>query len=190
MKIKHLPQEISKESCNRIFRIVDLENLTKGAINVGLKSKKLSELVVKSSPLGEKQMTVVAVGILAFQLFPDILWDWKYARFCIGRGIDGADKELLSVLSKEPAASKSALIQIWSGDHCFADPARRLRDLGCEVEVFAFSRSLSNDLAEAATKVRILNDRKKPVVVPARRLSETSVRAATTKQEYEYKLVS
>ena len=152
-KISNLPNS----TLERALTIVDLENLAGGADKVGRTSSALRTLVRSQQSRCSNMMTVVSTGIKAVRLHPDVLWDWKPARFLIGRGLDGADKELLNVLENDPVASTATYVQIWSGDHCFAPVARLLRARGCHVHVFCRSGSLSRELKHAANEVTIIS---------------------------------
>ena len=60
---------------------------------------------------------------------------------------------LIDVLLEDPAAARSARVEIWSGDHIFAGAALKLRRRSAEVSVFAPTESLSRRLAEVASRV-------------------------------------
>lgn len=136
----------------RVLSVVDLENLAGGANHLGTTSKAIRALVRSYQRTESPVMNIVSTGVKAVRLYPELLWDWKQARFLIGRGIDGADKELLHVLENEPAVSKATCVQIWSGDHCFAPIAQTLRARGIYVHVFGRSGALSRELKSAANE--------------------------------------
>ena len=140
----------------RLLVIVDLENIAQGSSNVAKESKRIRKLVDKQTRNYQESLIVVSTGRLISVVSPQVLWDWKDARFIIGNGIDGADKELLEVLENEPIARSTESIQIWSGDHCFAPITQKLKKLGCQVDVFSNQGSLAHALSKVASNVRIL----------------------------------
>ena len=133
----------------RCFAIVDLENLCGGADQVGQMQSQIRTIFEQHQHA--TQMTVVGCGRLALHSNPDFLWTWSDARLVSLAGIDGADKALCEVLDDEPAAERSWVLQIWSGDHLFAPLAKKLRRKGVRVEVFAAEDSLARSLASEAT---------------------------------------
>lgn len=66
-----------------------------------------------------------------------VVWfNWLHdARRLIGRGPDGADLELMSVLYYEEVERRFQRVIIGSGDHIFAEPAMRLAAAGVQVVV-------------------------------------------------------
>ena len=123
-----------RRKIERTLVIVDLENLAGGSEFVGQKSQAIRDMISDVNKQSSNTIVIVATGIGAVNSSPEILWHWVDSRFLIGSGVDGADNELLNVLSKEPLAESTSHIQIWSGDHCFA-PISKLKRLGCSVEI-------------------------------------------------------
>ena len=87
----------------------------------------------------------------------ETLWDWEFDRFLIGKGVDGADNRLLDVIA-EPQLRRVGEVQIWSGDHCFADVSRSLVRRDVRVHVFSRPTSLAASLRVAATRVTFLSE--------------------------------
>ena len=141
--------QISNPVSTRCFAIVDLENLCGGADQVGQVQSQIRTIFEQHQHAS--QMTVVGCGRLALLSDPEFLWTWSDARLVSQAGVDGADLALCEVLEDEPAAGRSHVLQIWSGDHLFAPLAKRLRRKGVRVEVFAAEESLARSLAFEAT---------------------------------------
>lgn len=142
-------KEINNPESNRCFAIVDLENLCGGPDQVGQMQSQIRTIFEQHQHA--TQMTVVGCGRLALHSNPDFLWTWSDARLVSRAGVDGADRALCEVLDDEPAAQRSWVLQIWSGDHFFAPLAKKLRRKGVRVEVFAAEDSLARSLALEAT---------------------------------------
>ena len=141
--------ETNYPESNRCFAIVDLENLCRGADQVGQMQSQIRTIFEQHRHA--TQMTVVGCGRLALHSNPDFLWTWSDARLVSQAGVDGADIALCRALEDEPAAQRSRVLQIWSGDHLFAPLAKKFRRKGVRVEVFAAEESLARSLALEAT---------------------------------------
>ena len=143
-----------------VLQLIDIENLCGGSCQV-LKFHSQVKEVVNSFGKSESFLTVVAAGPNAIQSCPELLWDWESDRFLIGKGIDGADNRLLDVMT-EPQLRRVGEVQIWSGDHCFADVSRSLVRRGVRVHVFSRPMSLAESLRAAATCVTYLSELQVP----------------------------
>lgn len=137
----------------RVFCVVDLENLAQGSLNVSDLSRNIHQVVSTVLQTFETHMTVVATGPLVLAQYPEVLWDWTGCRFLTGKGLDGADKELAQVINSEPAAAASSHILIWSGDGFFAEVTASLRSDGCAVSVFGPIGAISGQLRRVASDV-------------------------------------
>lgn len=147
---------------NRRFIAVDLENIVRSprptlalAISEAYKIQSLlkiqdSDLVVVAGACGN----ALVVGHVATQLHGQ-------ARCRNGR--DGADLALLEDLIQLPAQSLKSKtmpineIVIASGDHIFAEYAKRKKSLGIFITVLAYRQSLSFELAQACNRVIYLD---------------------------------
>ena len=83
----------------------------------------------------------------------------------IGRGVDGADYELLAECDPHDAARRFSRVIIGSGDHIFATLAAELTRRMVVVGVVSRQRSLSADLQRNASFRRILQDLNTPISV-------------------------
>ena len=143
-----------------VLQLIDIENLCGGSCQV-LKFHSQVKEVIDSFGKSDSFLTVVAAGPNAIQSCPELLWDWEFDRFLIGKGLDGADNRLLDVIA-EPQLRRVGEVQIWSGDHCFADVSRSLVRRGVRVLVFSRPTSLAASLRAAATRVIFLSELQVP----------------------------
>ena len=139
-----------------VLQLIDIENLCGGSCQVRKFHSHVKE-VVDSFGKSDSFLTVVAAGPNAIQSCPELLWDWEFDRFLIGKGVDGADNRLLDVIA-EPQLRRVGEVQIWSGDHCFADVSQSLVRRGVRVHVFSRPTSLAASLRAAATRVTFLSE--------------------------------
>ena len=147
------PTSTTHPIVERAFCVVDLENLAQGSANVGHLSRYLQRVVDSVTSTFQTHITVVATGPRAIDQSPEILWDWNGCRFLTGHGLDGADNELISVLTDEPAAAASSHILVWSGDGIFSESLLRLRCHGCRISVLGPCGSISDRLYSVAHDV-------------------------------------
>ncbi len=146
----------SAKSDQAVLQLIDIENLCGGSNQVNKFHRQIKELII-SHGKSESFLTVVAAGPNAIQRCPELLWDWHSDRFLIGKGVDGADSRLLDVFF-EPQLRRVSEVQIWSGDHCFADASKSLVRSGIKVHVFSRPLSLAESLRVAASKVTLLHE--------------------------------
>ena len=142
---------MENKTVERTFAVVDIENLCGGSAFV-----RENQAVVRNQFLSQERglsLCVLACGSYAARSCPELAWDWNPARLFVRSGLDGADFALLEVLRGDPAAARSARVEIWSGDHIFAPAALKLRRRGVDVTVFAPAGALSCKLAEVASRV-------------------------------------
>lgn len=140
---------------SRATCLVDLENLCGGSDKVGQLSYKVHKWVTQvTQTMGQFSSIrlIVATGINALDLNPEIPWHWHDAEFLYGHGIDGADRKLLDVLRTDKRVRSCEEILIWSGDGCFAQPVRRLREFGCRITVLSWVGCMSHQLWEEADR--------------------------------------
>jgi hypothetical protein len=153
VQMKGIP--MSKESRTMVF--VDLENCCGGSSNV-VKYQKQVRSAVQHFISSSHGFVVLATGIRALQEVPDLLWEWGEARYLIGHGLDGADKQLVSALVQEPVAARSTRVVLLSGDHIFAEPIKRLTKQGIHTTVAARPGSMAHTLRDAASSYVWLPD--------------------------------
>jgi len=99
---------------------------------------------------GAIDQTVVACNHLALA---NVGTGWSGARYLARSGPDGADHELLDVISCENLAERFSHVTIASGDGIFAWAAAGLAASGCGVTVVSRRDGLSKRLALAAQRV-------------------------------------
>jgi len=143
-----------------VLRLIDIENLCGGSSQVINFHSQVKE-VVASYGKSMSFLTVVAAGPNAIQSCPQLLWDWQTDRFLVGKGVDGADNRLLDVIL-EPQLRRVVEVQIWSGDHCFANISKSLVRSGVKVHVFSRPFSLAESLRFAASEVTLLSELQVP----------------------------
>jgi hypothetical protein len=140
--------------------VVDLENLAKGACNVGSSREKIEALLETMRPEGES-ITIWSVGKLALRTDPSLRWDWNDCgrRFYTAYpGVSGADRKLAEVMTTCEALSHCNRIVLLSGDHEFVAPLKRLKG-NARIHVVGHRNSIHKKLLELADKVTVLNDK-------------------------------
>ena len=135
----------------RVFCVVDLENLCGGSVKVAANSKRFHDWLVWYLEPYQVSQIVVATGTDAFRGDATVRWDWEPARWLVGHGIDGADMRLADVLLNEPTTANCDRIIICSGDGYFTQAAKTLSAKGCHVEVISSIESTSRELRQAAS---------------------------------------
>lgn len=135
---------------HRTLAVIDIENLCGGPENVDGLHRYVRYLYDQTSC--DTWLPVVASSTHTVVQCPDLWWAWRDARRLHRSGPDGADLELVEVLSG-PLAARCQHVEIWSGDHIFSDAARQLRSHGTRVTVRAARGTLARQLRESATFV-------------------------------------
>jgi hypothetical protein len=133
----------------RTIVFVDLENCCGGSSSVPLYHQEVHR-AVKRLTSAHRSFIVIATGLRALELEPNLLWEWGDARYLIGHGLDGADNELISALVHEPLATRSTHVVLFSGDHIFTEAVRRLTKQGIHTTVAARPGALAQSLKDAA----------------------------------------
>jgi hypothetical protein len=136
----------------RTLIVVDLENACGGSGLVSANHRRVLKSI-NLLPTVRRPMVVFSTGPRAVAETPDLFWVWQSARFVQGRGLDGADNALISVLREEPVAARSSRIILVSGDHAFAEPLGEIRARGIRTGVMAHPASLSRKLAANADEI-------------------------------------
>lgn len=134
---------------------VDLENACGGSALVAQNQTVVRKMIQMFAEQFASQVTY-SVGPSALQDCPSLVWDWGFARFLPGRGLDGADLALLSAIQSDRFRPNIDNLILVSGDHIFAETVSELKSAGISTTVVAQSRSLSNQLRIAATRVHYL----------------------------------
>ncbi len=134
---------------------VDLENACGGSNLVAQNQKVVKQKIHMFTNQFASQATY-SVGPLALQNSPSLIWDWEFARFVPGRGLDGADLALLSAIQSDRFRANVDNLILVSGDHIFAETVKALKLSGIATTVVARHSSLSNQLRKAATHIHYL----------------------------------
>jgi hypothetical protein len=134
---------------------VDLENACGGSALVAQNQTSVRKKIQLFAEQFASQVTY-SVGPSALQDCRSLVWDWGFARFLPGRGLDGADLALLSAIQSDRFRPNIDTLILVSGDHIFAETVLELKSAGIPTTVVAQSRSLSNQLRIAATRVHYL----------------------------------
>jgi hypothetical protein len=141
-------------SVGRALHLVDLENLMCGPLQPAIALRYAAARYEQVAVVRPDDHVVVAVN-------PALALDagraWPTARLLVGRGPDGADRELLATLADTPwVAARYDRVVIGSGDGIFASALESLRALGIATGVVAPELGLSRDLRRRATFVRLI----------------------------------
>lgn len=139
----------------RTLHLIDIENLAGSAVPSLAQVQQLRTQYRSRLNPGVADQVVLACNHRAFRTAG---FGWLDSRHMVRSGRDGADLELLDVIHHENVASRFARVAIASGDGAFADEARRLVRLGCELIVISRRDALSARLAVAAHRVIYLDD--------------------------------
>ncbi len=134
---------------------VDIENVAGGAV-VTRAIAEWARTTVESA-LNVVEGEQVVIGTSHVGLF-NAKGAWPCARVRVRSGENGADIELLDVLTTEHVAERFDEVVVVSGDGIFADVVARLGGWGVEVTVASWSASLSTRLHLAAGRTVLLDD--------------------------------
>lgn len=145
----------STHTDGRTLLLIDLENVVGHGRMTAEDATTAWADVTAQIPVAASNTAVVATGRssaahAAFAVRPH--------RLRVGRGVDGADLQLLQVLATEPVADRYDTVVLVSGDGIFTDAIARLADDGVRVVVVAQEDRLSTRLRLAAHDVVLLDD--------------------------------
>ena len=133
---------------HRTLHLIDLENLAGGGALSFEPALSAANAYRHHVPVGPGDLVTVATGpsssLAANQAFPT-------ARLLIGRGVDGADRALLQVLTDDPAIRRVDQVVVASGDGIFAAPVRDLTRTAVYVAIACRLSALSTRLRLAAS---------------------------------------
>jgi hypothetical protein len=148
----------AEQSCQRSGRrgralhLLDIENLVGDPCADDLSVSAAVDAYRLLADVGPEDLAVVATnGRLA--LASGLAWPGALLR--VGRGPNGADLALLAEATPTDVALRFSRVVVGSGDGIFAETARELRRLGCEVVVVARPGSIARRLRRFAD-VRLL----------------------------------
>lgn len=135
--------------------LVDIENVAGGAVVTAAMASWARRVV--ESVLHVTSDEQVVVGTSHCGLF-NVKDAWPCARVEVRSGQDGADLELLEVLTTEHLSTRFDEVVLVSGDGIFADAVADLSRSGVQVVVAAWSGGLSTRLRLAANQTLTLDD--------------------------------
>lgn len=143
--------------CNRtrVKIYVDLENACGGSHAICAHQETIKQMVLGLRDQYAAQVTY-SVGPMALQSYPTLMWDWSFARFIPGRGLDGADLALIGAIENEPFQENIDSLILVSGDHIFANQIKQLKEFGISTTVISLQGALSNQLRKVATSIQYL----------------------------------
>lgn len=161
-------------SRKRRYFLVDIENATRGAKATPTQVAQLWDIIMKQAPgIAPHDHVVVGAARMVVRNYraaihaPNVKW-------VVGADApDGADHALLSAIDLRRVARDYDELVIFSGDHAFADLARRAEQAGLSVQVITTehpeqSTVLSRELASVAdthTVIRLKPRSQKPTKV-------------------------
>jgi len=138
----------------RGLHLIDIENLTGGGKPSFEQIQVVQGIYSGHVTLGAWDQVVVASSHLTLL---SAALGWPHARYRVRSGPDGADLELLDVLTHEKVAARFARLIVGSGDGAFARAVASLTAAGVQVTVVSRRDSLSARLAYAASEVIYLD---------------------------------
>lgn len=134
--------------------LIDIENIVGGAVRTSEEAawgRTIIETLVEIRPGEHVVVGTCDVGAL------HVMTEWRDARVVMGTGENGADRQIIDVLTTENLASRFDEVLLISGDHIFAEPLAALRGLGMDVTVASWVSHLSPLLQLAAAHTIILD---------------------------------
>ncbi|WP_114201989.1 NYN domain-containing protein [Janibacter anophelis] len=134
--------------------LVDVENVAGGAVVSPQMAQWARRVVESVIEIGEHDLVVIGSGHIG--LF-DVHDSWPSARVRVRSGADGADLELLDVLTCEDLAARFDEVVLVSGDAIFVEAVTNLQRRGCRVVVAAWAQGLAARLRLAASETRLLD---------------------------------
>ena len=144
-----------KRTAIRRIVMLDIENVNGGAVvTVPLATAAYGEV---ATAIGLRADEQVIIGVGPSSMLATGI-SQPAARKVLGRGLDGADHALLSVLSDERIADRFDEVVLVSGDGIFSEAVALLGTQGVAVTVVARKGHLSRRLQMAAKNVVLLPD--------------------------------
>lgn len=134
---------------------IDIENVAGGAV-VTPEIAEQARSVIETA-LDLKNNEQVVIGISHIGLF-NAKGAWSSARIKVRSGDDGADIELVDILSTEQIHKRFDEVVLVSGDGVFTDVVSRFASHGVKVTVASWVSSLSSSLRVAAARTIYLDD--------------------------------
>ena len=140
----------------RTVHLIDAENLLGSPRFTAQEARQLEIRYRAKIGIADSDQVIVASSHLSA---PSLWFGWSpEARRMVRSGRDGADLELVSVVTREHLARRCSNVVIASGDGIFAAVAAQLQKNGCRVSVVCANRaSLSTRLALAVRDIHFLD---------------------------------
>lgn len=136
--------------------VVDIENVVGGALVTQAMAEWARTVVEDALDVREGEQVVIGTSHLG--LF-NAKTAWPCARVKVRAGDDGADLELVDVLTYERIAERFDEVILVSGDHIFAEAVAVLGGSGVMVTVASWAESLSARLRLTAARTVYLDHR-------------------------------
>ncbi len=148
-----LAMDIRVDIGSRRLVLVDIENVVGGLACDEAAAQDARCSIVGGIGVHPMNQVVVAT---CHKGYPHVAWTWPSARRLVRSGADGADLELLDVLTEDVSHHFQHVVLV-SGDGIFTDRVTELGARGVKVTVAARSGHLSNRLRLAAAHVVYLD---------------------------------
>jgi hypothetical protein len=149
-----LPQKKRTLQGRRLV-VVDIENVTRGAVVTKAMAEWARNVVVSALAVAEGEQVVLATSHIGLFHSKSA---WPSARVKARSRDDGADLELLDVLTTEHIEERFDEVVLVSGDGIFAEAVARFGSAGVTVTVASWAESLSTRLRLAAGRTVYLNE--------------------------------
>jgi hypothetical protein len=138
----------------RTLHLVDIENLVGTGLPAEWEVARICRAYASRVAIGEMDQVIIGCNHKAL---PSAGFGWPGARYLVRSGPDGADTELLSVISGEEVAARFTHVVIGSGDGAFTWAAAALGSAGRKVTVVSRRAGLARTLRLAAQNVIYLD---------------------------------
>jgi NYN domain len=139
----------------RRLLVVDIENVAGGAVMTEASAAWARDVVVSALAVLDGEQVVIGTSHIGLFHISSV---WPGARLKVRSGPNGADLELLEVLTDERVEERFDEVTLVSGDGIFAEAIARLGAAGVNVTVASWAESLSARLCLAARRTVYLND--------------------------------
>lgn len=138
----------------RTLHLIDVENLAGVGLPAEWQVAAVRQAYAARVGIGETDQVIIGCNHKAL---PSAGLGWPRARYLVRSGPDGADTELLAVISGENVAARFTHVVIGSGDGAFTRAAAALAAAGPKVTVVSRRAGLARTLRLAAQNVIYLD---------------------------------
>jgi hypothetical protein len=138
----------------RTLHLVDIENLAGTGLPAECDVAVIRQAYASRVGIGEMDQIIIGCNHKAL---PSAGFGWPGARYLVRSGPDGADTELLAVISGEAVAARFDHVVVGSGDGAFTSAVAALAAAGPKVTVVSRSTGLARTLRLAAQHVIYLD---------------------------------